>query len=251
MASEIDTRRRTGILPAAGAGMRLRPFRYPKELLPVALTPTEDGVRPVLAVEFALETLVLAGCSRVVIAIGPDKLALPRLLGSGASLGVDLAYVVQESPDGLTDAVLRCLRFAEDDVVLQLPDTLFSPRDASKQVADQLGDHVALSLGVFPTDRPTQLGPVRLADGWVSEIQDKPAETDLETTWGVAGWTSTFSAFLRRWAEAQTGERLPPIGHAFQAFQSGYRVRGTDFSDGHFHDIGTTRSLAELLVDDG
>ena len=45
--------------------------------------------------------------------------------------------------------------------------------------------HADLVLGVFPTDRPEQLGPIRIdADGRVVAVQDKPASVpdDMRTS---------------------------------------------------------------------
>lgn len=229
-----------GIVPAAGAGLRLRPFRYPKELLPVAMTQTPDGIRPVLAVEFALRTLVDAGCEQIVVAIHPDKLDLVRLIADGAAFDTQVAFVVQPEPRGLTDAVQRCLRWAHGRrCVLQLPDTLFRPASLPR---DLLASGADLALGVFPTDRPEHLGPVRHHDGVVTEVQDKPASTDLRNTWGVAAWGPAFSEL------ALAADPADPIGVAFQqAVEGGLDVRA--FEGERYHDIGTARSLADLVLD--
>jgi glucose-1-phosphate thymidylyltransferase len=237
-----------GIVPAAGQGLRLRPFRYPKELLPVALTPTEDGLRPVLAVEFAMAALHTAGCRQVVTVVADHKLDLIRLLGTGEALGLGLAYVHQGAPRGLSDAVCAAAQWTRGrNVALVLPDTLFTPRDAVKQVVEELPD-ADLVLGLFPTDRPTHLGPVRVAqDGSVLEVLDKPAATDLDNTWGVAAWGPAFTELLTRRQE-DPAHQSEAIGLAYQAaVEAGLRVRAVRFDGGKYHDIGTTRSLSELI----
>lgn len=229
-----------GIVPAAGAGLRLRPFRYPKELLPVAMTQTPDGIRPVLAVEFALRTLARAGCEQIVVAIHRDKLDLVRLIEDGAAFGTEVAFVVQPEPRGLTDAVQRCLAWAHGrSCVLQLPDTLFQPSTLPR---DLLATGADLALGVFPTDRPEHLGPVRHEQGRVTQVQDKPPHTDLRNTWGVASWGPAFTEL------ALQADPSEPIGLSFQrAVERGLRVRAIEGE--RYHDIGTARSLADLVLD--
>lgn len=236
-----------GLVPAAGAGVRLRPFRYPKELLPVALEPAEDGVRPVLAVEFALRALARAGVRRTLVVVSDPKLDLVRLLGTGEGLGLDVAYVHQGEPLGLAHALARCVPWVGDaPCCLVLPDTAFAPEDAVARVVERLRDGADLVLGVFPTDRPEQLGPVDHDGDVVRRVLDKPERTDLRNTWGVAAWGPAFTRVLAAFAEGRPDR---PVGEAFEeAVRAGLAVRAVPFPDGRYHDLGTTRGLAELLV---
>ncbi len=238
-----------GIVPAAGAGLRLRPFNYPKELLPVAYAPMDDGLRPVLAIELALQHLVDGGCSGAVIAVGAQKLELVRLLRSGEALGLPLAYVHQENPSGLTDEVLCCTRWAVDrPCVLVMPHTWFTPGDVVQQLMAVLGDGADLALAVFPTERTAQLGPVEYdTDGTVLAVYDKPEGPAPGNTWGVAAWRPTFTRFIEAWADDQ--RRATPIGHAFHAaIEAGLDVRAVPFPEGCYQDLGTPRSLADLVL---
>ena len=238
-----------GIVPAAGAGLRLRPFEYPKELLPVAYAPDGDGVRPVLAIELALKHLADGGCAGAVVAIGDHKLELVRLLRSGASLGLPLAYVHQAEPRGLTDAVLSCTPWAgERPCVLVMPDTWFTPGDVVVQLLAQLEAGADLALAVFPTEHARDLGPVEHdGDGRVRAVHDKPDGPAPGNTWGVAAWRSTFTRFLEAWAGDD--QRATPIGFAFHAaIQAGLDVRAVPFPDGCYQDLGAPKSLAELVL---
>ena len=74
-----------------------------------------------------------------------------------------------------------------------------------------------LVLGVFPTAKPKELGPVRFdADMRVTEVQDKPAETDLANSWGLAIWGARFSEMI---AAAPPNANLGLLFH--QAAQKG------------------------------
>jgi glucose-1-phosphate thymidylyltransferase len=239
----------TGIVPAAGEGLRLRPFRYPKELLPVALEEVDGGLRPVLAIERALGALRVGGVRRVVIVVADPKLDLVRLLGTGERLGLELAYVHQGEALGLAHAVGRCVPWLGGGAgVLVLPDTTFSPHDAVAHVLRGLDGH-DLSLGVFPTDRAHELGPVvHGPDGQVVRVLDKPAPgADVPpNTWGVAAFGPRFAGLLTRAVATTPGVVL---GQVFEeAVRSGLSARAVPFPAGRYHDLGTTRGLRELLV---
>ena len=52
------------IIPAGGVASRLRPFQYPKELLPVVFAKADDetgNFRPVVAIECTLAAMAAAG----------------------------------------------------------------------------------------------------------------------------------------------------------------------------------------------
>jgi glucose-1-phosphate thymidylyltransferase len=240
-----------GLIPAAGLGTRLLPLAYPKELLPITYT-DEDGhlvPRPVL--QASLDQLRRADVRECVIVIAEWKLELVRVFGDGAAVGVSIAYVVRGVARGLADALDAATPWLrERDVCLTLPDTIVSPDDALARVrAEHERSDADLVLGVFPTDHPEQLGPVRVAgDGNVTEVLDKPASTDLRNTWGMAIWSPRFSELLARAVAAAPDDAKPVLGAVFQrAVDAGLRVRAVWFPDGHFIDVGTTAGLAEAL----
>src|SRR5947209_19523434 len=63
-----------GIVPAAGAGSRLQPLAFSKEMLPVGSTFDEHGVeRPKAVSEFLVERMLQAGADRICFVISPEK----------------------------------------------------------------------------------------------------------------------------------------------------------------------------------
>lgn len=239
-----------GILPAAGAGTRLAPFRYPKELLPVVFSPSADGtVQPRLAIERALEVMACAPVDRAVVVIADWKLDLVRVLGDGRAHGVPVAYVHRAEPRGLPDAIDAAWPWVADrPCALVLPDTVFEPRDALDRIARTLlTEGLDLVLAVFPTDRPHALGPVRHdSDGEVQAVLDKPSGPCPPNTWGAAAWSGRFG----RWLHAHVdGDVDVPLGTWFdRARAAGMRVRAVPFPEGRYIDVGTARALAELLA---
>lgn len=237
-----------GVIPAAGLGTRLAPLGYPKELLPIVVR-TADGAVPKPVVIASLEQMRRAGVVDCAVVIAEWKLEIVRVLGERAA-DVALAYVVRSVPRGLADALVATLPWIRGrDACLALPDTLIAPDDALAQVVTELGASGAdLVLGVFPTDHPEQLGPVRIADdGRVLEVLDKPAHTDLRTTWGLAAWSPRFTELLD---EAVRGEPTIKLGEVFaRALAAGLGVRAVWFATGRFLDVGTPAGLAAALID--
>lgn len=243
-----------GILPAAGTGSRLQPFQYPKELLPVSFHWSEDGhaIVPKLAIEHSLSAMQTAAVDDCVIVISDTKPEILRYLGDGAILGVNLAYVVQAQPLGLSNAVNQACRWASRfscNCCMALPDTIFAPIDAIKIVNEELITTQAdLVLGVFPTSSPEELGPVQVAeDGTVKAVFDKPKRTELKNTWALAAWTPNFSHILHGMTAA-ADEYEVVLGEAFDlACKQGLNVRAVEFPTGTFHDLGTHAGLSVII----
>lgn len=232
-----------GVIPAAGLGTRLALPGYPKELLPIAYVAEGQVMRPMPVIEASLRQLRTAGVARALVVISDRKPELMKYLGG--ALGLDIAFLNQAQPDGLTGAVALAAPWAKDaNCCLLLPDTLVRPADALAQVRALFeAESTDLALGVFPTTKPKELGPVRVdGRGHVSEVQDKPGETDLNNTWALAVWGPRFTALLASAAKDK------PLGAVFQqAVVSGLTVRAKVFDAGEFHDVGTPRGLTDAL----
>lgn len=235
-----------GIIPAAGVASRLGPLGYPKELLPITYVQGEGGLlRPLPVIEASLRQLRTAGINRCMVITSERKPELAQYLASGGGLGLDIAYVQQTKADGLAAAVTLTAPWTQDAAsCLLLPDTIVRPLDALLTMRETFESRGAdLVLGVFPTARAKELGPVRFgADGRIIEVQDKPADTDLANSWGLAIWGARFAQML---AAAPAGANL---GHLFhQAATDGLKTVACWFESGEFHDIGTPHGLAEAL----
>src|SRR5205814_1099769 len=97
-----------GIIPAAGAGSRIQPLAFSKELLPVGSR--LDGLieRPRAVSEYLVERMILGGSDKICFVISPGKSDILEYYG-GAIGTADLSYVVQPNPAGLCDAIFRAL----------------------------------------------------------------------------------------------------------------------------------------------
>ena len=242
-----------GVLPCAGLGLRMRPFRYPKELLPIDYyqRPDERHFRPRLSIEHSLDAFKMADISHCYVIVPDWKPEIMRYLGDGADCGIHIAYLHNSKANGLADAVFSMEPWIGDTwTALALPDTVFHPQSCFRDMVEKLeATNADLVLGVFPTNEPQHLAPVEIGEnGKVISLEDKPVNPKFTNAWGTALWTSRFWDYL-----ASTFPFFPPgtsISDAFLgAIEDGLNVYAVFFPHGNFHDIGRIEHLPFILKD--
>ncbi|MDQ3624046.1 MAG: sugar phosphate nucleotidyltransferase [Verrucomicrobiota bacterium] len=172
-----------GIIPAAGAGSRIQPLAFSKELLPVGSR--FDGLveRPRAVSEYLLERLLLGGATRICFVIAPGKSDILEYYGGSHLDSARLSFVVQPRPTGLCDAIFRALPLIrpEDDVAIGLPDTIWFPEDGFQQL-----ESGKLSFLLFPVQNPHLFDAVMTDDaGRILEIQVKRSDPASQWVWGA------------------------------------------------------------------
>ena len=224
-----------GIVPAAGAGSRLQPLAFSKEMLPVGSTIDERGMeRPKAVSEFLVERMILAGADRICFVLSPEKADIIPYYARHAAAR-RFCYVVQERPNGLCDALFRAVQVLRDneDVLIGLPDTVWFPVSGfSLLPADEL------SFLLFPVEEPQRFDAVVTEAGRVTEIQVKVARPATHWVWGAFRMPArVFRELYALWLEQDRGDEY--VGTLVNAYvRRGGRAVGIPAGE-RYYDVGT------------
>ena len=172
-----------GIIPAAGAGSRIQPLAFSKELLPVGSRLDGATERPRAVSEYLVERMVLGGAKNICFVIAPGKSDILEYYGGGKIDSATISFVVQPKPAGLCDALFRAapLIHADEHVLIGLPDTVWFPEDGLSALPDG-----SLSFLLFPVERPELFDAVVTDDrDRVREIQVKQIGAESNWIWGA------------------------------------------------------------------
>lgn len=161
-----------GIILAGGSGTRLYPLTRvtSKQLLPVYDKPM---------IFYPLSVLMSAGIKDILIISTPhDTPRFEELLGDGKSIGINLEYAVQPSPDGLAQAFIIGEKFiGEDNVAMILGDNIFYGHGFTKmlkEAKDNAEKGKATIFGYGVKD-PERFGIVEFdEEGNVLSVEEKP-----------------------------------------------------------------------------
>ena len=192
-----------GIILAGGSGTRLHPLTLAvsKQLLPVYDKPM---------IYYPLSTLMLAGIRDILIISTPHDLPLfEHLLGDGSNWGINLAYAVQPSPDGLAQAFIIGREFLDGGPACLI-----------------LGDNIFYADGLSETlQKAAQIQSGAQVFGyWVADPE----------RYGVIEWEAQPKGLAR---SSHGGGKVLSIEEKPEQPKSNYAVVGLYFYDAQISDI--------------
>lgn len=161
---------RKGIILSGGSGTRLYPVTkgVSKQMLPIYDKPM---------IYYPISTLMLTGIREIlVITTKEDIDGFKRLLGNGSQWGIDLEYAIQDSPDGIAQALLIGEEFIGDNsCVLALGDNIFFGHDLKTLLASANEKKEGATIFSYRVNDPERYGVVEFnKEGKATDLCEKP-----------------------------------------------------------------------------
>lgn len=233
-----------GIIPAAGAGTRIQPLAFSKELLPVGGRLDGTIERPRAVSEYLVERLTIAGATKICFVISAGKSDILEYYGGGSLNSASFIFVVQPQPAGLCDAIFHAAPVVapNETVSIGLPDTIWFPENG----LTALPDH-ELSFLLFPVEQPQFFDAVVTDEhGRVEEIQVKQTDARSKWVWGAFKMPgSVFHDLHRLWLEReQRDEYFGTLVNAYIA--QGGSASGVRAGESYV-DVGTLHGYREAI----
>jgi dTDP-glucose pyrophosphorylase len=231
-----------GIVPAAGAGSRIQPLAFSKELLPVGTQILNGSERPRAVSEYLVERMLRGGATRLCFVISPGKSDIVEYFG-GQIGAAHVCYVVQPRPAGLCDALFRALPLVApgDEVLVGLPDTVWYPVDGYARLG------VGLQFLLFPVQHPEAFDAVAVReDGTVRRIEVKRHDASTPWVWGAFKLTGEILAELHGlWLARDRRDEY--VGTLVNAWLAGGGVARAVPAGESYVDVGTLHGYHEAI----
>ena len=230
-----------GIILAGGLGSRLHPITkgISKQLIPIYDKPM---------IYYPLSTLMLSKIRDILIITAPqDQENFIRLFGDGASLGINLNYIIQPEPAGLAQAFILGKEFIGDDsVCLILGDNIFWGMGFSPLLEKARNKEQGATIFGYQVNDPSNYGVAELnEENKLIGIEEKPSNpmTNMAIT-GLYFYDNQVVDFASKVKPSARGElEITSVNKMYlDANQLDLEVLGRGFA---WLDTGTYEGIAE------
>jgi glucose-1-phosphate thymidylyltransferase len=190
-----------GILLHGGHGTRLRPLTHtgPKQLLPIANKPMS---------QYCIESMKESGIVEIAIIIGGiGAQKVKDFYADGRKFGVNITYVEQGFPRGISHAISLCEDFIGNEKFLVfLGDNIIQKSIKDFSINFQKSNAEA-SILLCEVDNPSRFGIADIQDGKIKKIMEKPENppTNLAVT-GIYFLTPIIFDIIKRLKPSQRNE---------------------------------------------
>jgi glucose-1-phosphate thymidylyltransferase len=166
------------LIASGGRGTRLRPITHTrnKHLIPIAN-------KPILY--YALEAVIDAGISEIVIVVNADSDEVQRAIGDGSRWGAHVTYVPQETPGGLAQVVqLAEPAIGREPFIFYLGDNMVvGGVRRFREEFERSGCSCFLTLARVKD--PERFGVPEIRNGKIVSVEEKPSRP--KSSFAVAG----------------------------------------------------------------
>ena len=157
-----------GILLHGGHGTRLRPLTHtgPKQLLPIANKPMS---------QYCIESMKEAGVKDIAIIIGGiGSNKVQEFYGDGSKFEVNITYIKQDHPKGISHAIRLCKEFVgREKFLVFLGDNIIQKNITEFSEKFLTSDDVA-SILLCEVDNPSRFGIADIKNDQIIKIMEKP-----------------------------------------------------------------------------
>jgi mannose-1-phosphate guanylyltransferase / phosphomannomutase len=157
------------VVMAGGEGSRLRPLtsRRPKPLAPIANKPVMQHI---------VELLAQHGITEIVATLHYLADEIETYFGDGSSLGVQMHYVVEDTPLGTAGAVKMAEPMLDDGTFIIISGDAMTDVDLTSLIAAHKNAGNAATIALWRVNNPLEFGVVITDDdGRITRFLEKPS----------------------------------------------------------------------------
>lgn len=186
------------VITAGGKGTRLYPITraIPKELIPFCGVPI---------IEYGINFLKENSITDIIVIVGTKKSPIIDYLGNGKLFGVNIVYVIQESPEGLGHSVSTVEHYIDEDFIVLLGDTIFfGDGDLIEMIQNHKHHKATVTILLeHVSEKPERYGIVKIdeSDNRIISVIEKPVSKyvleEYRTQYkGADGWYSIAGLYI-------------------------------------------------------